>query len=45
LGDLVDELLTAVDEGDDVAEVAAAEEVALAAALEGLELGGEQVGR
>lgn len=44
-GDFVDDLLAAVDEGDDVAEVAAAEEVAVAAALERLELGGEQVGR
>jgi hypothetical protein len=41
---LVDQLRAPVDEGDDVAEVAAAEEVAVSAALERLELGGEQVG-
>lgn len=41
----VDELFASVDENDHVAEVAAGEEVTLPAALEGLNLGGEEVGR
>jgi hypothetical protein len=43
--DLVDDLRAAIDDRDDVAEIAAAEEIAVPTALEGFKLGGEEVGR
>lgn len=44
LCDLISQFLAAVDERDDVAEVTAAQEVAVAAAFERFELRGEELG-